>query len=615
MKKLILFAYAIAIPSLHAAEHWWEIQLAGQPTGFLRSNDERLETGNTRTTEEMLFAMNRLGARVEIKTTTQTTEDPAGLVVSLKSETTSSQQTIAFDAVLKGSQIELRTTTGDKSYTQLLPVAGPVYGPEGVARLFREKLKAAHDTVAYQMFLPDMGRVATFTRTVLGAETLDGQSVLEVREESDAMPDKPVSWYDRQGQLVRSERDMPFGKMVMRIADRETAMRGSKGSELGEESYGRTLARSNVRLPDPRSVERVVLKLTHRRPDLGWPAFEGPNQRIMDKSASAVNLEVNEPVPAASGPAVDEAQYLRPNAILQSDDGEVVRLAHSIAGEERDRLRAARKLQEWVANNLSLDLGIALAPASEVVRNRRGTCIAYAVLLASLERAVGIPSRIAEGYVYVDGIWGGHAWTEILANGQWIPLDAAVYRAGPADAARFQFGSYTFQDNLSAPNAAGLQVYGNIDVAVIDYTIHGRTVHVPDSAAPYQLAGDTYRNPWLGVSIRSPHGFRFTRLDAVYPDATIVSMENGAATVTVTQEPAGTDAETATKHQFSEVAPSAAAEPVTLDGRPALLVTSPSQAKLVARDGDSLWVLTAKGPSARSSLDLVIGGWKWTPAK
>src|SRR5580704_12664299 len=257
MKKLILFAFAIAIPSLRAAEHWWQIQLAGQPTGFLRSNDERLETGNTRTTEEMLFAMNRLGARVEIKTTTQTIEDPAGLVVSLKTETTSSQQTIAFDAVLKGSQIELRTTTGDKSYTHLLPVTGPVYGPEGVARLFREKLKTAHDTVAYQMFLPDMGRVATFTRTVLGAETLDGQSVLEVREESDAMPDKPVSWYDRQGQLVRSERDMPFGKMVMRIADRETAMRGSKGSELGEESYGRTLARSNVRLPDPRSVERV----------------------------------------------------------------------------------------------------------------------------------------------------------------------------------------------------------------------------------------------------------------------------------------------------------------------------------------------------------------------
>ncbi|HEV3200894.1 MAG TPA: transglutaminase domain-containing protein [Bryobacteraceae bacterium] len=619
MRNLFLIALAIAVPALHAAEHWWEIRLSDQPTGFLRSGDERLAAGNTRTTEEMLFAMNRLGSRVEIKTSTQTVEDPTGLVVSLKSETTSSRQTVAFDAVRKGSEIELRTTAGDKSYTQRLPVTGPVYGPEGVARLVREKLKAAHDAVTYQMFLPDMGRVAKFTRTVLAEEKMDGQPVFKVQEESDAMPDKPVSWYDHHGQMVRAERDMPFGKMVMRLADRETALRASKGSELGAESYGRTLARSNVRLPDPRSIERVLLKLTHRRPDLGWPAFEGPHQRIVDKTANTVILEITQPAPGAEAPDVDEKPYLKPNAILQSDDAEVARLARAIAGEERDRFRAARKLQEWVANNLKLDLGIALAPASEVVRNRRGTCIAYSVLLATLERAAGIPSRVAEGYVYVDGIWGGHAWTEILVSGQWIPLDSAVYRAGPADAARFQFGSYTLEDNLAAANLAGMQMYGNIDVAVIDYTIHGRTVHVPDSAQPYQIADDRYQNPWLGISVRKPKGFEFTRLDAVYPDATIVGMENGAATVTVTQEPVGTDAEISVNRRLDEIAPSTTAQRVSMDGRAALLVASPGKARLVAQGGDSLWVVTAVGATeAKDPLNLleqVMGGWKWMPAE
>src|SRR5450432_657251 len=99
MKKLIFLAFAIAAPSLQGAEHWSEIQLAGQPTGYLHSTVEPMAGGNTRTTDEMLFAMNRLGSRVEIKSNTHTVEDAAGMLVSLKSETTSSQQTVAFEAV------------------------------------------------------------------------------------------------------------------------------------------------------------------------------------------------------------------------------------------------------------------------------------------------------------------------------------------------------------------------------------------------------------------------------------------------------------------------------------------------------------------------------------
>jgi transglutaminase-like putative cysteine protease len=64
-------------------------------------------------------------------------------------------------------------------------------------------------------------------------------------------------------------------------------------------------------------------------------------------------------------------------------------------------------------------------PASEVVRNRRGTCFGYAVLLASLARAAGIPSRFRMGFAYTHGVWGDHAWVEMLVGKQWVPMDAA----------------------------------------------------------------------------------------------------------------------------------------------------------------------------------------------
>jgi len=608
MKRLIFVIFTTAA---YGAEHWSEIRLAGQPTGYLHSTLEKLEGGKARTTEEMVFAMNRLGSRVEIRSTSHTVEDARGAMISVISETTSSQQTVSMSGVRKGDEIELRTKAGDKSYTQMLPAGGTILGPEGAAALARETLKHAGDRMSFQMFVAEIGKVATFTRTVLAIEAVNEVTALKVREDSDIMPDHPLSWYDAEGALVRSERQMPFGTMVTVASTREAALAAAKGSELGEESYTRTLARSNVRLPDPRSIDRMVVRLTHKRPELGWPAFEGPHQRVVETTPTSVTLEIVRPTIEASAQDSGGEPYLLPNAILQSDDGEVAALAQKIVGGERDRYRAARKLQEWVSQNVSLDLGIALAPASEVVRNRRGTCIAFSVLLASLERAAGIPSRVAEGFVYIDGIWGGHAWTEILAGGQWVPLDSALYRSGPADAARFQFGSYTLEDNLAAANQAGMQMYGNIEVAVLEYTIHGRTVQVPAGASPYTADGAQYRNLWLGISVAKPQGFRFTTLDAVYPDATIVRMENGSAHVVVTQEPAGVDPDAAARRNLEEVAPAASARRMKLDGRVATAVNGASKARLVERDGDTLWVITAEGQDAARLLDQIAGGWKW----
>lgn len=608
MTRLIFLLFTMAA---YGAEHWSEIRLSDQPTGYMHSTLEKLDGGKTLTIDEMVFAMNRLGSRVEIRSTSRTVEDAQGAMISVSSETTSSQQTVSMSGVRKGDEIELRTRAGDKSYTQMLLAAGRIVGPEGAAALAREKLKLTGDRMSFQMFVAEIGKVATFTRTVLAIEAINGTAALKVREDSDVMPDHPVSWYDSQGVLVRSEREMPFGTMVTVESTPEAALAAAKGSELGAESYARTLARSNVRLPDPRSIDRMVVRLTHKRPELGWPAFEGPHQRVVEKNANAVTLEIVRPTVEAGAKDASGEMYLRPNAILQSDDGEVTSLAEKIVGGERDRYRAARKLQAWVSQNLSLDLGIALAPASEVVRNRRGTCIAFSVLLASLERAAGIPSRVAEGFVYVDGIWGGHAWTEILAGGQWVPLDAALYRAGPADAARFQFGSYTLEDNLAAANQAGMQTYGNIEVTVLEYSIHGRTVQVPAGASPYIVDGDRYRNAWLGISVMKPVGFRFTTLDAVYPDATIVRMENGSALALVAQEPAGVDPDTAVRRRLEEIAPGVSARSLKLDGRVAMAVNGAGKARLVERDGDTLWVITAESKDAARLLDEIAGGWKW----
>jgi hypothetical protein len=209
----------------------------------------------------------------------------------------------------------------------------------------------------------------------------------------------------------------------------------------------------------------------------------------------------------------------------------------------------------------------------------------------------------------VYGIWGGHAWVEVLIDNQWLPLDAAGYRPGLADAARIQFGSYTAENNLVAFAVAGSQMYGNVDIEVLEYSTGGRTVEVPASEQRYTVSGDEYSSAGLGVSIRKPEGFNFAKLDAVYPDETILELQNGAARVTVALAEAIPDTSLVIQKAISEAGSEAI--PSKLDGRTAVLISSNGNTRLLSADGESLWILKAEGPDASGLLNRFLGGWKW----
>jgi hypothetical protein len=72
------------------------------------------------------------------------------------------------------------------------------------------------------------------------------------------------------------------------------------------------------------------------------------------------------------------------------------------------------------------------------------------------------------GYVYADGIWGRHAWVEVQVGGEWVPLDAAPYSPGPADAARFSFFTSGLQEGALADVGELAKLYGNINIKIVE---------------------------------------------------------------------------------------------------------------------------------------------------
>jgi hypothetical protein len=207
------------------------------------------------------------------------------------------------------------------------------------------------------------------------------------------------------------------------------------------------------------------------------------------------------------------------------------------------------------------------------------------------------------GYVYVDGIWGGHAWIEVLVGNDWIPIDAAAYSPGPADAARFSAFNSSLAEGLSTQMGALMQLYGNLDIQIIEYTLKGRRVAVPPDAKPYAVNGNTYRNPWLGLTVEKPDSLQFTKLDAVWPDYTIVAMEGlQHQTVEIQKLPYSPhDADDPARYlKLSGI--SGDPKSVLVSGFSGFEITSPSYAALSLVNEDEVWLVRARGSNAPSLL-------------
>jgi hypothetical protein len=486
------------------------------------------------TDSEMRLVLNRMGSRIEIRFDSTAEESGEGDLRRTRFEMLASSQATRAEANIGNGTIELKTEAGGKTYTTNLAYTGVLLGPEGIRRASADQLKKPGDRVTLQTFVAEASIVGKLSRVLLGTEVIEhgGQTVetSKIEEVLEGMPVKRTVWLDRDGQLIKQEEPGPFGTMTVEWSEKAAAL-AAAGADLPKEIYQSSIARTNIRLPRSHPIERLRLRLTHKNPSLGWPDFNTPNQAVIEKSDKELILEIRQPKPAGvvdfpMAVSEENREYLVPNAYIQSDDAEILRETRELVKGEKDVFKAALLLRQWVAENMKFDLGIVFAPATEIFRDRRGTCVGYATLLATMARAAGIPSRVVMGYVYALGMFGGHAWTEVLAGRDWIPLDAAIVNEGAADATRFYFIVSSLADGPGDLSfGAAQQVFGQIAIEITEFESGGKKVVVPAGAKPFSIESDSYRHPWLGISVRKPADFSFAKLDAVWPDQTILRLE------------------------------------------------------------------------------------------
>lgn len=120
--------------------------------------------------------------------------------------------------------------------------------------------------------------------------------------------------------------------------------------------------------------------------------------------------------------------YLRPAALVQSDDPQIQALAQqlSVAGKPK---QSARNIYNWAIDNLHYTHNSPIAHGAKVaLAQRSGDCTEYMHLVMALARAAGIPARAVSGYVYSqNGVVKAadyHDWAELYLEGRWLLVDA-----------------------------------------------------------------------------------------------------------------------------------------------------------------------------------------------
>ena len=539
----------VASPSIEPAEtHWYLITLGGQKIGYIKGTGQKIKDNGQwffKSYAESKMAFNRLGKKAEIVSKSEYLETEDGQLKKVVAEMVMSSAPVRVEALVEEGKIVIKTMASGRTFSRDLPFTGQLLGPEGISQLTQTRLKQPGDKIEYKTLLAEISQIVTSERQLAGEEEIDfhGQKIKarKIEETTPGVGSTRQVWIDEAGNEIKSVESSPFGDLIVVASTEEEVLMGIEGLSSSGDQYQVSLIKSNVRLPQARVGQRLVIRIQTDKPESDWPDLNHDYQRVISQTAETTILaisRVNLKTPSGKKLTEEEIKrYLQANAYLDADDPEIKKVAAEVAGLIKDPYAKALQLRNWVTTNMTFDLGIVFAPASEVIRNKKGTCAGYASLLASLLRAAGIPSRYLMGLVYVNGVWGGHAWVEAWIADRWVPLDAAIPGPGPADAARLVVAASGLEEGLGESLLAAQKIFGQVNIEIQDYSFDGHRYRVEPGQPLYEVKDGSYFNHGLQLSLKAPDGFTFYDTDKVWPDKTLVALRGPAGeTVKLTQE-------------------------------------------------------------------------------
>jgi hypothetical protein len=443
---------------------WRGIYSRGDKIGFMVGQTVPTADGYE-LQEDGRIQMTLLGATSAARLHTAVQVDKAFAARSFQFSMDPGTGPIQVEGTLDGRRLQLtvKTPTGTRSETREL--AEPPALSLNLSRQLAASGLAPGKHVEASVFDPATLRNETMVIDVEAREVVRaaGRPVPAFKVLTRFAGITSTSWITDTGEVVREE--SPLGMLIVK----ETQERATALAVPGQEQSDMLEAAAVVpdpprRIDDPAAVERLLVRLDGV--DLSGPEVQGAGQTV---KADEVEVRDAETLTAESADP-DLARYLGPELFIESDAPEIVAEARkAAAGATAPRL-VAERLTRYVNALLEKKPTVSLPSAREVLRTRVGDCNEHTALYVAMARALGVPSRIAVGLVYMRGGFYYHAWPEVYVDegrgrGLWLPVDPTLNQF-PADATHIRLA----RGGLDR-QAAILPTIGRAKMRVLDIKI------------------------------------------------------------------------------------------------------------------------------------------------
>lgn len=515
--RLLLLALAIPLPLLAAAplaaeptqdaqeeaagqdenlvyDDWHVLKVAGADSGYMHSRVTRAGTADAPLFEvyiESAMKMNRLGAVVDVTSWQRSTERADGSFVRVESSLNMSNRPTRTEVTFEDDVATVRTTVMGAVREKEVEISEDCLGPYWLAKSVLEREDEPGASYELTTWSAESNGPAKVRIEVVGREDVIVQgskrSLLRYESTLESMGITQSTWVDDEGFALKTSTPM-MGMTIETVLTDEASARAAyaNGGELSPDVFTQSVVVADHHLPASRSVSRAQLEIRPRSGSIELEGLADGRQSVIERrDDGGVTIEIVRRVPAkahdAPRPPADLPEDLReclePSSMIQSDHPDIVRIANEVTGDTADAWKAAQRLETWVEANITeKNMDVGFASALEVCTDRAGDCTEHAVLMCALARASGIPSRVAMGLLYIGGIWGGHAWTEVWIDGDWYALDGTV-GTGSVDALHLTIVRLPLAEGSPMTDFAGLlEVIGKVDIDVRSLTYGEHTV-------------------------------------------------------------------------------------------------------------------------------------------
>jgi hypothetical protein len=379
---------------VRAADEWFGIYQQGKKVGFAHSQTIP-EAETYHLYEESEMDILALGSVQRVKTIINSYTTKNFLLKYFDFTLHSDLTTMKVKGAVLKNQLVLDIDTGGQTRTEKIRLASPPYLSLNIKPAILLLGLDTGKTYRFPLFNPATMSTEETTISVESRERIKigqtEQTIYKLKESFQGM--ETTSWISQDGVTIKEESALGY---LLLNESRTEALKRDKGGPIVD-------IISLTMIPSDRIKESSqVSYLRARLKGVPLQGFQLDNDRQTLKT-DVIEIR-KEDFPASyrlpySGKEL--ADYLLPNALIQSDDKKIKDQASKILSGEKNAREAAKKLNEWVYAAITKKPVVSIPSALEVLNQREGDCNEHTALYTALARAVGIPTRMAAGIVYM----------------------------------------------------------------------------------------------------------------------------------------------------------------------------------------------------------------------